>query len=117
MVAEFSYVQRSLLYVPLACWHWATVNFSGIVRLVPGYFGSIHGVNISSVAYRLSLIIIPYLTCFPPTRLFLQGGGVCVERLDHNVKRFVVRLSTDCGEGLDDEIGYNIINRLWICDI
>ena len=48
---------------------------------------------------------------------YLQGGGICVERLEYIVKIFIVRISTDFGEGLGDELGYYLVNCILFHDI
>ena len=58
-----------------------------------------------------------HVAVYPAHQSCLQVGGVCVERLGHLVKIFVFRISTYCGDGFDDEIGYYIIGCLWLCDV
>ena len=56
------------------------------------------------------------MSAFPAQHNFWKVDRVCVEHLYNLINRLIVQVYTDCGEGIDDKPGNNIVDRLCIFD-
>ena len=68
-VAVFSKFWCALLYVALACWRWATVEFVAMAEIALGSSRSSHGVPIANTKYRVTFMIRPTCPRFHQSKL------------------------------------------------
>ena len=88
---------------------WNGLARSWVLCLLPWFFR--HQCGIQGVLHYQSNVVM-----FTAHHLCIQGGGICIERLDYTFNILVVRISTGCGEGLDDKLGCKLIDPLWLHD-